>query len=356
MNYKLFWIVLVYVLLSASCRDEDTTCENPCYSGETNGFFIANEGPFQRGSGTISFYDYDTKEICNRAYQRANCGDMPGNIVQSLSLIREDAFIVVNNADMVIVADKETLKLKKKIKGVRLPRYMTAFDEHKAFVSYWGNPGGVALINLQDLTVEKRILTGQGAEKMLLKNGLLYVTNSGGFGRDSTVVVIDGATETVLKTIIVGDNPNSIQMDNTGAIWVLCGGYTDWNNPDNGEATNSKLVKIVDGEIAGEFELTTGAKNLVIDNTGRFLYFTMGGVTGNVYRVDTESVEPEALVFFEHQFYSLGFDKGKNLLLGADCKDFNAAGEIFIIDGITGNLKTTVFAGLIPGSFSFRED
>lgn len=353
MKMKYLILITYLFVISAGCKDETEVCESPCYSGERNGFFVVNEGPFQRGSGTILFYDSGQDKTCQRVYQRANCSEELGNIVQSMEFFGDEVFIVVNNSDKVIVADKKTFKFKKVVKDITLPRYFLPIDEEKSFITYWGNPGGVAVLDMNTYNVEKHILTGDGPEKMIQLDNDIYVVNSGGFGRDSTIVVIDIETESIVNTIVVGDNPNSILMDKTGALWVMCAGYTDWNNPDSLNDTSGKLVKIVDGLIDETIAVERGGKNLVIDKFGERLYFTTGGVSGKVYRLDVDSPNHEVSLFYDHSFYSLGFDKEHNHLIGADCKDFNAAGEIFIIDGNTGSLEKSIFVGLIPGNFAF---
>ena len=103
---KNFYLLLTAVLLisfSACQKDEPLPPEElPTYE---DGIFITNEGPFQNGSGSISFYSRKTGEISNDIYQNANRGVQLGNIVQSMAIHNDLAYVVVNNANKIIVAD-----------------------------------------------------------------------------------------------------------------------------------------------------------------------------------------------------------------------------------------------------------
>ena len=62
-----------------------------------------------------------------------------------------------------------------------------------------------------------------------MSNGFAYVCNVGAWGLDSTVTIINTTTDAVETTLTVGDKPNSAVVDVNGNVWILTGGYTEYD-------------------------------------------------------------------------------------------------------------------------------
>lgn len=344
-NYYLFLSLFLLSLASACTSDDESPA--PVATGFGTGIYIVNEGPFTNGTGTISYYNREDASVEQAIFSTANDGLPLGNIVQSMMKYNGQAYMVVNNSNKIEVADSRTFESTGSVEDLALPRYMLPINETKAYVSQWGNDGltgSVAVVDLATNTVNSTIPTGSGAEKMLQIENKVYVTNSGGFGRDSILTVIDANTDELIESIVLGDNPSSLQVDANGALWVLCGGYTDFYDASNN--TNGGLYKIVDGTLTATFDLSNGASNLVINNTGDRLYFTMNG---GVYSFDLATEMLNTTPFINRYFYDIAVDVNGNIL-GADAKDFVAEGEVVIYDA-NGMELSTFGVGLIPGSF-----
>ena len=96
---KLFVFVGI-VLLAFSCKKNT---EEPPVILSDNRVFVTNEGPFQDGTGTLSIIYRDSLTVENNVFEKVN--DRPiGNIVQSIEVFEEKAYIVVNNANKVEIA------------------------------------------------------------------------------------------------------------------------------------------------------------------------------------------------------------------------------------------------------------
>ena len=114
----------------------------------------------------------------------------------------------------------------------------------KGYVSCWKN-GEVAVVDLNTNTITKKVKVGVGPEAVKVVGNKLFVANSGGWGVDKTVSVIDLTTETVIKTIDVKDCPRDIVVDKTGNLWVLCAGSVLYDANFNVVGnTTSALCKI----------------------------------------------------------------------------------------------------------------
>lgn len=356
-NFKwtLISSLLIFGIALSSCNknDDDGSSQNQTPSG----IFITNEGPFQNGSGSVSFWDRSTETVEHLYYERANNGAQVGNILQSMFVSGERAYLVVNNANKVIVVDFSNFEMIAEISGLALPRYFVTANNSKAYVSQWGSTGtdgSIQVINLDNFTIEKEIPTGSGAEQMILENDRLYVVNSGGWGRDSTLVVIDTNTDEIVNTIVIGDNPNSMVKDVNNDIWTISLGHTEnWNDPNDPLNTKGKLVRLENEQIVQSFEVP-GGRNLVINEDGTKMYFTLNDFAGTVYdhwiSQDNLSTDP----FITGSFYRLGFDPVSRNLLAADAKDFATTGLIQMRD-INGDLVRSFEAGIIPGGFWVAE-
>lgn len=346
------WLLPALLSLAlVGCNKDDTQPKEQIFGP---GILIANEGPFQNGSGTLTHWDRQTGEVVQDAYGLANEGDKLGNIVQSLALHGDQLLIAVNNAGKVVVADANTLKFKGEITGLAMPRYITPLPgSDKAFVSQWGSSGlegSVALVNTSTYAIEATIPTGAGAEAMLLVGNELWVTNSGGFGRDSTVVIIDVNSLQVVGTIVVGDNPNSIVRDQNGDIWVLCGGYAHNFDPNDPLSTKGRLVRLSNKVVTKTLELPNDAGRLIATPQGNRLFYLSNRYGGQVYEFYTSQPQLNNSPFLDGAWYSLGYDPVENTLLVGSAADFASAGVVRVLDG-SGNLVREIPAGIIPTFF-----
>ena len=320
------------------------------------GIFIVNEGPFQTGTGTLTFYDRNTKVITEDVFMRANDGKELGNIAQSMSVIGDKAYIVVNNAGKVVVADGETLEERGEISGLGQPRYVVDLGDGRVAVSQWGADGlsgSVAIVNAGSLAVEATIATGAGAEGMLLKDGKLYVANSGGYGVDSTVAVID-LTDNSVSQLVVGRNPSGIVEDANGNLWVLCSGFSDWNDPNNPLNAPGKLLRLENGQEVFSIDLPVYSGDLNVSEDGSILYLLANSEPYGMH-IGSTALPSESITHGQQGifYYSLGLDPVTGHLLLGNAMDYISAGEVDVFQD-DGMKVETIPAGIIPGGYFAR--
>ena len=347
------WLLAFVVLVLGACKKDNTQPDKRFGPG----IFIVNEGPFQNGSGTISFWDRQSGTIQQSIFFEQNGEDL-GNIAQSMTLAGNQAFIVINNGGKVVAVDAATFKKSGEITGLALPRYMVVPEgSSTGFVSQWGTTGtdgSVAVVNTSNYTVTQTIPTGSGAETMLLVGDELWVANSGGFGRDSTISIIDVNTLTVKESIVVGDNPNGLVLDSDGNIWVTCAGYAHNFDPNDPLSTKGKLLRITDKSITKTFELPNDAGRLVINSQGTRLFYLDNRYGGKVFDFYTNQPQLNSTPFLDGAWYSLGYDFVENTLLVANAGDFSSAGSASVVDA-NGNLVRELMTGIIPTFFLVKE-
>jgi DNA-binding beta-propeller fold protein YncE len=348
---KLWYLAVLCVLVLASCDPAEVEPDGEFKSG----VFVANQGQFPNGAGAVTFIDRDSLLAKQSIFESVN-GRQLGSVVQSITIHEDRAYIIVNNANLVEVADAETFEEVGVIENVVMPRYFVGIDENKGYLSGWGDNGTagyVKVIDLSTLSVTKTINTGSGTERMKKLGDAVFAVNSGGFGKDSTLVILDTDSDDISQTIeLTGFNPNSLQLDANDALWILCKGISDWNNPSNN--VNGRLIKMNSITYAEESSwelLGADGLDMVIDKAGSTLFYNF---FGSVYSQDVNSSALDNNVFANRYFYGLGFDPVTNYLYAADAGDFASDGQIFRYN-VNGSVVDSFSVGVVPGNFTFTE-
>ncbi len=327
------FILLVSIFMVSCTKTEEK--ESPVYGKYELGTFISNEGTFGSGNGSISYYNPTNDSVTNEIFQLEN-GRSLGDVVQSLSKIGEYAFIQVNNANKIEIADANSFKEVGVIQNLLQVRYALG-DENTAYASAWGSwgaDGKVYIIDVQTLSVTDSVATGLGPEGMILYNDKLFVANSGGWGFDNSISIIDTQSKLVLKTLEVGANPKSLVLDKNNSLWVLCAGSTiyDENWAPVGDYP-SKLVQINPETmtIAKEIPLFLDQhpSKLAINGDGDKLFIGAGfGFTG-LYTFGINETAFSETKLIDKSFYSFDVNKDDGVIFGYEALNFTDRGQLY---------------------------
>jgi YVTN family beta-propeller protein len=355
----LFFSAITIVIAFTSCKKDDpqpdTTTTTPASVTYNNGVFVTNEGPFGSGTGTVSFYSRSNATVSNDIFQAKN-GYPLGNIVQSMDIYNSKAYIVVNNAGKVEVADGNSFASSGAITGFTYPRYFLGINSSKGYVSEWGSggiSGAIKVVDLSTNTITSTIVTGKGAEGMALAGSKVYVACSGGYDNDSVVTVINSNTNSVITSINVGANPKGIKMDANGKLWVLCSGQ--WDPTYTFLLKTGKLVRIDTASNAVDLSLsfsstTSQPSSLVINNAKSLLYYSYNGV---VYSQSYTASSLSSTATINRNFYGLGIDPTNDFFYGSDAVDFSSNGKVIRYNA-SAALVDSFAVGVIPGNFFFK--
>ena len=359
MKMKTLKTAILMVIMAAftavvSCERNDDSTGNSTFG---KGVFITNEGKFQTGTGTITFFDSDSNLVKQNIFEKVN-GRPLGNVVQSMTILNGKAYIVVNNAAKIEVVDALTFKSEAVItssQSIGLPRYLLGINETKAYVSDWS--GFVAVVDLPSNKVTQTIQTGKGPEVMLKSGNYVYVANCGAFGIDNSITVIDFSTDKVVKTIKVGDVPSGMVADAYGRIWVLCKGkgYAPWPAADD---TRGCLTRINPATLEVDqtflFWVTTDHPEKLVINKQKSMLFCL--YNNGIYYFDlTQQYPVPELLVSSRYFYALGYEDKTGYLYAADAGDFSENGVVLRYKADNGELVDSIQAGVIPGGFVFTE-
>lgn len=347
MKVKQIFLLLALGLLGLqSCIKDDAPAAGA--GNYTSGVFVVNEGTFG-GTGSISWYNPETGETVQDVFSKANNGAVLGEFVQSLTLLGNKGYIVVNGANKVYIVDALTFKFIDTIGGLALPRFLLPISEDIALISQWGADGlsgSIAKVDLRTRQVVQSIPTGKGPEKMLYQpDGTILIPNSGGFGVDSTVSILGlGASSEIARIALPGKNPGTAAVAQfaTGLFgpytFVLCqGSYLD-ASPIGWVGASASAAGI-------GYDIPAFGNDLVSAPDGQSLYFA---AADKIYRVDSGGLS--ALI--DQRAYGLGCDPVSGNLYCADAKDFNSSGEV-VVYSPAGQRIGAFPVGIAPGELVF---
>ena len=354
---NLFYILICLSLFLVGCNEDPPVKVEPL---TTKAVFIANEGVFPQGKGTLSSFNPGTKQTAHNLFQKANTHHI-GAVVNSVMVDGNRTFIVANADGVVYVINTDTQLIEAKFENLDSPRHVVKVGTDKYYLSDWGEQG-VHVIDMKRRKIVGKVLpTGYGPENMVEHDGKVFIVNKGGFEngqakKDSTVVVYDAVMDTLMATIEVGENPNSIQVDANGKIWVLSEGIVGDTPPAS--STFGKLSIIDSDSLTVDTNLLMPSnemrpKGLLISTNGQNLYFLDGEDEADVMKHSINSTTISSTSFITGTFYALGYDPTLRQIYVSNIVDDLTPGIISQYDE-NGSIVLSFSGGLRPGSFAFQ--
>lgn len=191
------------------------------------GLFITNEGNFQYGNATLSYYDPATKKVENEVFYRANAMKL-GDVAQSMTIHNDLGWIVVNNSHVVFAIDLRTFKEVGRITNLTSPRYIHFVSDEKAYVTQlWDNRIFIVNPRRYEITgyIECPGMTpGSGSTEQMVQYGQYVYVNCWSY--QNRLLKIDTRTDRVVDELVVGVQPTSLVLDANDKLWTITdGGY-----------------------------------------------------------------------------------------------------------------------------------
>lgn len=340
-----------------SCQKDKPSQANTPQLPQDDGVFIANEGNFNYGNASLSFYNPATKTVSNKVFYKANQAPV-GDVLQSLSLHNDQLFMVVNNSGKVYVINAKSQKHTGTITGLLSPRYVHFLDDDKMYISDL-YARAISIADSKRLAVHSQINLDNGHAKQhpseqMLSYGKYVFCNAWSY--DNKVLVIDSESDQLIDTIEVAKQPNSMVMDKNNKLWVLCdGGYE--GSPYGQE--QGALIRIDAAtrqiELSLPFPLQDNPSRLCTNGSRDSLYF----INKHIYRlaITDKSLPNQALIKSNYTamyggFYGLGVHPISSEIYVADAIDFQQNGNILRYNA-QGQLIDEFKVGIIPNAFCF---
>lgn len=338
---------LALLLLNACSSDDDSISgDNDIPDSEkgkyADGFFVTNEGQFPN-PGSVSFIASPLDSVEQNIFETVNDED-PGPVIQSMFFNQDSlGFVVSNGANRISIVNRYTFEGKGEIDAdLEMPRYGVVIDENAYVTNQAGDGAYVAVIDIEDQSVEEKIDVPDAEYIFKSPEGQIYV-QSASFDSGNQISVIDPDSKTVERTLKTEDELNSIAVSDDG-VYAL--------TPHKIETFDFDGDDTADAEIELDYE--NPAQNLVVDN--HEIYYTVGN---KVYTMDLDAKSAPEEALFEYEsdssfgmFY--GFDVHDGKIYIADGGDFESDSFIEVHD-TNGDLIKKLDVGIGPNGFYFNE-
>jgi hypothetical protein len=338
---KIFTTAIVIAALFASCTSNE---DNGVYE-PGKGVFVVNEGNYMSGNGSLSFYNLENGTIYNDLFNAKN-NRLLGDIPEFIAVDGSVGYIIVNNSGTIEKIDMNSMQSLGTITDLISPRQMVIYNG-KGYVSSL-NSTKITVIDLSSFSVDTQIEIGCTSEALVLSGSTLFAANwSGG----SKVVALNLSTNSVIKSITTGMEPESMVIDKNGKLWVLCTG--GWNNE---EIPRFSIINISTLEVESSLAFRTVSDNpscLTINSGMDTLYYIDEGIR----RMPVTATQIATTVLAQagtSLFYKVAPVPYKGMFCVTDAIDYTQTGRLLVYDK-NGTLVDTEYAGIIPGYMHYAE-
>ncbi len=346
-------VCTMLITLCSSCMKwEYGLTEEFNASGE--GLFITNEGNFQYGNASLSYYNPTTKDIQNEVFYRANAMKL-GDVAQSMIIRDNVGWIVVNNSHVVFAIDLTTFKEIGRITNLTSPRYIHFLSDEKAYITQiWDNR--IFIVNPKRYEVTGYIecpnmTTESGSTEQMVQYGKYVYVNCWSY--QNRILKIDTETDKVVDELVVGIQPTSLVMDCNNKLWTITdGGYE--GSPYGYEAPSLYRIDAETFTIEKQFKFKLGdwPSEVQLNGTGDKLYWLNDDVWEMSVFDEHLPVKP-FLAYAETLYYGLTINPHNGDVYVADAIDYQQQGKVYRYSKER-ELIDEFYVGIIPGAFCWK--
>lgn len=349
-------IFMYAVLLCAAltgCMEWDYVDEEE-FEASGSGLFIVNEGNFQYGNATLSYYDPETRTVQNEVFVRAN-GMKLGDTAQSMTIRNGVGWVVVNNSHVIFAIDLSTFKVLGHIEGFTSPRYIHFINDEKAYVTQiWDNR--IFIVNPKTYEITGHILCPDmtmesGSTEQMVQWGQYVFVNCWSY--QNRLLKIDTLTDRVVDELTVGIQPTSLVMDKNQKMWTVTdGGYE--GSPYGYEAPSLYRIdpETFRVEKQWRFKLGDWPSEVQLNGDGSRLYW----INDDIWQMDVDAERIPVRPFLESKgtkYYGLTVNPVNGEVYVADAIDYQQQGMVYRYSS-DGQLLDEFYVGIIPGAFAWK--
>ena len=351
----IFKYVLQLLLLAGAtaCMEWDYGNQEQ-FSLPVHGLFITNEGNFQYGNASLSFYDPLEKSVENELFYRANAMKL-GDVAQSMTIRDGIGWIVVNNSHVIFAIDIETGKEIGRITNLTSPRYIHFLSNEKAYVTQiWDNR--IFIVNPSTFEITgyipvPRMTMEQGSTEQMVQYGKYVFVNCWSY--QNRILKIDTETDSVVDELVVGIQPTSLVLDKNNKIWsVTDGGYE--GSPYGYETPSLYRIDAETFTIEKEFRFNFGdaPSEVQLNGTKDKIYW----INDDIWEMDVTADVLPSNPFLDSRgtiYYGLTIDPSSGDVYVADAIDYQQQGMILRYSSEGAELDK-FYVGIIPGAFCWK--
>lgn len=352
MKFKYLFIVFIGAICQHCMKWEYGLEEN--FSQIGSGLFITNEGNFQYGNATLSFYNPETRQVENEIFYRSN-GMKLGDVAQSMVIRDSIGWVVVNNSHVIFAIDIETFKEVGRVTNLTSPRYIHFLSNHKAYVTQiWDNR--IFIINPEKFEITGYIecpgMTMEtGSTEQMVQYGKYVYVNCWSY--QNKILKIDTETDQVVNELVVGIQPTSLVMDCNNKMWTVTdGGYE--GSPYGYEAPSLYCIDAETFTIEKQFTFKHGdsPSEVQLNGAGNMLYW----INKDIWAMNVEANTLPLYPIIEERetiYYGLTINPINGEIYVADAIDYQQQGKIYRYTPY-GEPIDEFYVGIIPGAFCWK--
>ncbi|AFM06149.1 gluconolactonase family protein [Bernardetia litoralis DSM 6794] len=350
-----FWTLFLYVLIStfvlSSCNKDD---ENILEGEYAQGYLVVNEGVFGQNNSSVTHVS-ENNVVTQEVFQTVS-GEILGDNLQSISILGDEAYLMVSNSNKIEVVHRGTFVKNTTITGdFANPRYMADIGNNKAYISTWGNfddiLGKILVLDTQTEQIISTIEAGSGAENLIFdsKTNKVFIANS--FG--TSVSVYNTSNNTLETTIDFSPNsPNQMVLDKNGDLWVTTRAtdFSTYTSPTG----NLYKINTATNEIETTISLNAGSENvggkLAINPNKDILYYNF---SSGIYELPITATAQATTPLILNGAYGLSVNpKNGDIWVGTANFQTLEGNEELHYDK-NGNLQNTFATGAAPNQVIF---
>ena len=355
MPYKIKSMLTIFLFstLLGGCMKWEYGLEE-IFDNKGEGLFITNEGNFQYGNASLSYYDPTTKTVENEVFYRANAMKL-GDVAQSMTIHNNTGWIVVNNSHVVFAIDTQTFKEIGRITNLTSPRYIHFVSDEKAYVTQlWDNR--IFIINPKRYEIVGHIVCPNmtmesGSTEQMVQYGKYVFVNCWSY--QNRILKIDTETDKVVDELTVGIQPTSLVLDCNNKLWTLTDGGYD-GSPYGYEAPSLYRIDAETFAIEKQFKFSANETPSELQtNTSKDKIYWLNN---DVWAMSVTDENLPAKSFLENKgtiYYGLTICPHTGDVYVADAIDYNQQGKIYRYSK-EGQLIDEFYVGITPGAFCWK--
>lgn len=355
------------ILATVACNNVSES-EEEKFDVTGTGVFILNEGNFNAGNSTLSYYNPATQSVENGVFSRANDRRL-GDTGQSMAIHGTTGYIAVENSGIIWGIDINTFKVKGQLtaSGTNIinPRYIHFLSDTKAYVTDLYSPY-VNIFNpatfeyIGSIPTGEPSVNGYSSTEEMVQYGRYVFTNCWSY--NNKILVIDTERDEVCDEIVLGSpQPKSMKIDCNGKIWVLTdGGYATSSGSYGDNVPHLYKIDARTLTIEQDQALDTDEANvqIALNGAGNMLYL----INNDIYRMSVTDSHLPVRPFIKaevdengnrHKLYGLSVNPTNSDIYVADAVDYRQSGVVYRYSS-TGELIDKFNVGINPNCFCFK--